>query len=145
VYDLYASDFGRVFTDSLRWPDCYHAEMNGDEIQLWMEYIEGVSGLNLTADMYERAAEELGRFQGRLYAQQPDGLQNLTHLSQVEFAKSFYLHDRSWNVVYEYIRSADCEIPKQLCHMLIDFDNHADESSAGSKSCPSCFATEIFG
>jgi len=126
-YDLYASDFGKSFTDSLRWPECYHAEMNGDEIQLWMEYIEGVSGLNLTVEMYERAAEELGRYQGKLYAEQPDLLQNLTNLSKVDFAKNFYHRYRSWNVVYDYIRSDDCEIPKHLCEMLIDLDNNADE------------------
>ncbi len=126
-YDLYASDFGKSFTDSLRWPEYYHAEMDGDEIQLWMEYIEGVSGLNLTAEMYERAAEELGRYQGKLYAEQPDLLQNLTNLSKVDFVKNFYLRHRSWKVVYDYVRSDDCEIPKHLCKMLIDLDNNADE------------------
>ena len=126
-YDLYVSDFNKTFTDSLRWPECYHAEMNGDEIQLWMEYIEGVSGLNLTAEMYERAAEELGRYQGKLYAEQPDVLLNLTNLSKVDFAKNFYLRYRSWKVVYDYVRSDDCEIPKHLCKMLIDLDNNADE------------------
>lgn len=126
-YDLYASDFGKSFTDSLRWPECYHAEMNGDEIQLWMEYIDGVSGLNLTPDMYERAAEELGRFQGKLYTERPVVMQNLSNLSKVELTKNFYLRYRSWNVVYDYIRSDDCEIPKHLCEMLIDIDNNADE------------------
>lgn len=126
-YDLYTSDFGKSFTDSLRWPECYHAEMNGDEIQLWMEYIDGVSGLNLTPDMYERAAEELGRFQGKLYTERPIVMQNLSNLSKAELTKNFYLRYRSWNVVYDYIRSDDCEIPKHLCEMLIDIDNNADE------------------
>lgn len=126
-YDLYTSDFGKSFTDSLRWPECYHAEMNGDEIQLWMEYIDGVSGLNLTPDMYERSAEELGRFQGKLYTERPIVMQNLSNLSKAELTKNFYLRYRSWNVVYDYIRSDDCEIPKHLCEMLIDIDNNADE------------------
>lgn len=41
--------------------------MNEEEndTQIWMEYIDGISGLDLTGDMYERAAEELGRFQGK--------------------------------------------------------------------------------
>ncbi|WP_213586165.1 aminoglycoside phosphotransferase family protein [Paenibacillus sp. J2TS4] len=126
-YDLYASDFKEVFFDSFRCPECYHAEMNGDEIQLWMEYIDGVSGLNLTSEMYECVAEELGRFQGKLYAELPSALQNLTNLSKVEFTKNYYLRYRSWNVVYDYIRSDDCEIPKHLCQMLIDIDNSVDE------------------
>ncbi|MGE7945637.1 aminoglycoside phosphotransferase family protein [Lysinibacillus sp. NPDC093688] len=126
-YDLYASDFKKVFFDSFRWPECYHAEINGDETQLWMEYIDGVSGLNLTSEMYERIAEELGRFQGKLYTERPNVLQNLSNLSKVEFTKNYYLRYRSWNVLYDYIRSDDCEIPKHLCKMLIDLDNNADE------------------
>ncbi|WP_427110601.1 aminoglycoside phosphotransferase family protein [Lysinibacillus xylanilyticus] len=126
-YDLYTSDLKKVFFDSLRWPECYHAEINGDEIQLWMEYIDGVSGLNLTSEMYERIAEELGRFQGKLYIERPNVLQNLPNLSKVEFMKNYYLRYRSWNVLYDYIRSDDCDIPKHLCKMLIDLDNDADQ------------------
>ncbi|MGE7673062.1 aminoglycoside phosphotransferase family protein [Lysinibacillus sp. NPDC094403] len=126
-YDLYASDFKKVFSDSFRWPECYHAEINGDEIQLWMEYIDGVSGLNLTSEMYERIAEELGQFQGKLYTERPKVLQNLSNLSKVEYMKNYYLRYRSWNVLYDYIRSDDCEIPKHLCKMLIELDNNADE------------------
>jgi len=126
-YDLYTSDFKKVFFDSIRWPECYHAEINGDEIQLWMEYIDGVSGLDLTSEMFERIAEELGRFQGKLYTERPNVLQNLPNLSKVEFMKNYYLRYRSWNVLYDYIRSDDCEIPRHLCKMLIDLDNDADQ------------------
>lgn len=126
-YDLYTSDFKKVFFDSFRCPECYHAEINGDEIQLWIEYIDGKSGLNLTPEMYEHIAEELGRFQGRLYTEQPNILQNLTNLSKVEYMKNYYLRYQSWNVLYDYIRSDDCEIPKHLCKMLIDLDNNAGE------------------
>jgi len=126
-YDLYTSDFKEVFSDSFRCPECYHAEINGDEIQLWIEYIDGVSGLNLTSKMYEHIAEELGRFQGKLYTERPYALQNLPNLSKVEFTKNYYLRYRSWNVLYDYIRSEDCEIPKHLCKMLIDLDDNADE------------------
>lgn len=128
-YDFYKSNFGALFSESLRWPECYHAEMNEEEneTQIWMEYIDGISGLDLTGDMYERAAEELGRFQGKLYAEQPAVLQNVTNLSRVDYMKNFYLHYRSWNRVYDYIRSDDCEIPQHLCKMLIDIDENEDE------------------
>ena len=128
-YDFYKSDFDTLFSESFRWAECYHAEMNADEneTQLWMEYIDGVSGLDMTADMYERAAEELGRFQGKLYAEQPAAVQNLTNLSKVEFMKNFYLHYRSWKEVYDYIRADDCEIPKHLCEILICIDENSDE------------------
>lgn len=128
-YDLYTSDLGETFSDSFRWPKCYHTEINEDEneIQLWLEYIDGVSSLDLTDEMYERAAFELGRFQGKLYAEQPAVLKNLTNLSNVEFMKNFYLHYRSWNVVYDYIRSDDCEIPDHICKMLIGIDENSEE------------------
>ncbi len=37
----------RSFPKSFRWPKCYHAEMNQEknETQIWMEYIDGISGL----------------------------------------------------------------------------------------------------
>ncbi|MCL2030615.1 MAG: aminoglycoside phosphotransferase family protein [Oscillospiraceae bacterium] len=137
-YDLYASDFGSLFTDGLRWPECYHAEINEaeDETQLWMEYIDGVSGDALTVEMFERAALELGRFQGRLYAERPAVPQSLTNLSQVECAKNVYLHYRSWNELYDDIRAGGCEIPKHLCQMLIDLDENADEVWARIEKLP---------
>ena len=137
-YDLYTSDLGATFSDTFRWPTCYHAEMNAEENQfeLWLEYIDGVSGFNLTGDMYEQAAMELGRFQGKLYAEQPDVLESLTNLSHVDFMKNTYLHYRSWPLVYDYIRSEECEFPQHVRHMLIDIDEHADEILARIEKLP---------
>ena len=126
-YDLYASELGAVFSDSLRWPMCYHSEISDNENQLWMEYIDGVTGLNMTPPMYERAAEELGRLQGKLYAEQPSILQSLANLSNTDYLKGFYMKYRLWPEVYDYIRSNDCELPRELCKMLIDIDEQADE------------------
>jgi len=127
-YDFYMSDFGKLFTDSFRWAECYHAEMNdeGDEYQLWLEYINGVTGSELTGEMYERAAYEMGRFQGRLYAENPAQLQSLTNLSDTGFLKKNYLHYRGWKEMYDYIRHDDCEIPGHLCRMLIGIDEDSD-------------------
>ncbi|MCL2007459.1 MAG: aminoglycoside phosphotransferase family protein [Treponema sp.] len=126
-YDLYASDLGTLFTDTFRWPKCYHLEQNENEIQLWLEYIDGISGDDLVPDMYEAAAYELGKFQGKLFSEKPAVLQKLANLSGTDYAKRFYLHYRGWNKVYDYIRSSDSEIPAHLCKMLIDFDDNADE------------------
>lgn len=137
-YDLYASDLGAAFTDSFRWPACYYAEMNAeeDEFELWLEYIDGVSGLDLTGDMYEQAALELGRFQGKLYAQQPAMLQSLTNLSHADLMKNTYLHYRSWPVVYDYIRSEECKLPPHVRQMLIDIDDQADGIFARIEQLP---------
>ncbi|MFC6332013.1 aminoglycoside phosphotransferase family protein [Paenibacillus septentrionalis] len=149
-YDLYVSDFNEVFFDSIRLPKCYYAEMNEDEIQLWMEYVEGTSGLDLTLAMFEKVAEELGRFQGRMYTEQPHVLQNQANLSKVEFTKNYYLRYRSWNVLYDYIRSDDCDIPMHLCNMLIDFDDNAEEIFSRIERLPivlchrDCWVENIF-
>lgn len=137
-YDLYASDLGSTFSDTFRWPTCYYAEMNTEEneFQLWLEYIDGVTGLDLNGDMYEQAALELGRYQGKLYHEQPAVLQSLTNLSHADFMKNNYLHYRSWPVVYDYIRSENCEIPLHLRQMLIDIDEHADEILACIEEFP---------
>ena len=137
-YDFYKSDFGKTFIDGLRWPECYLAEINEDETEtrLWLEYIDGVSGLDLSVDMYERAAYELGRFQGKLYAEQPEVLKSLHNLSKTDYPKNFYLHYRSWPEVYDYIRDENCELPKHICQMLIDFDRRSEEVWARIQKLP---------
>ncbi|WLR57678.1 aminoglycoside phosphotransferase family protein [Mesobacillus subterraneus] len=128
-YDLYASDLGETFSDAFRWLTCYHAEINAEEneFQLWLEYIDGVTGLDLTGDMYEQAARELGRYQGKLYIEQPAVLQSLTNLSPADLMMNKYLRYRSWSVLYDYIRSEDCELPQHVRQMLIDIDERTDE------------------
>jgi len=78
-YDLYTANLKNLFTGSLLMPECYHAEINADETetQLWIEYIDGIYGGNLTVEMLECAATELGRFQGRIYKEQPQLLKNI--------------------------------------------------------------------
>ncbi|MBU0955938.1 MAG: aminoglycoside phosphotransferase family protein [Spirochaetes bacterium] len=127
-YDLYVSGLDALFPGKLRWPECYHAAMNeaDDEIQLWLEYINGVSGADLPPPAYELAAYELGRFQGTLYASRPTVLNTLVNLSPVDYAERFYKHYRSWDRVYDYIRSEGCAIPKHLCVMLIALDDSSE-------------------
>lgn len=135
-YDLYEANLDMAFSNSFRWPKCYYAKLSEDETQIWIEYIEGISGLKLTGTMYEQVAEELGRFQGRLYAEQPEFLNTVTNLSKKEYSKNYYLHYRSWNEVYDYIRAEDCEIPRYLCEMLIDADERSDEIWANIERLP---------
>jgi len=135
-HDLYLSCLADFFSDSLRWPECYHAEIAGDETRLWLEYIDGTSRLELTGEMYECAARELGRFQGRLYVERPPALQSFANLSKTEYMKNFYLLYQSWKVVYDYIRSDACEMPAHLRKMLVDVDENADEIFARIEKLP---------
>jgi len=143
-YDLYASELSSLFTRSLRWPKCYLAEMNDDKWQIWMEYIDGVSGMDLTGDMYVRAAEELGRFQGKLYAMQPGILEGLKNLSGADAMEKFYRHYSSWDKLHDYIRSADCVIPKHIREMITGMDEKADEIWRGVEKLPVVFCHRDF-
>ncbi len=67
-YDLYQTALGSAFTPDLRRPECYHSAINDDEAELWLEYVSGTSGAELSAGMLEDAARALGRFQGRIAA-----------------------------------------------------------------------------
>ena len=127
-YDLYLTNLNSLFIDSLRWAECYHVEMNKEEneTQIWMEYIEGVTGDNLTIEMFERAAYNIGCFQGKLYTEQPKFLHDIENFSKVECLKNWYLYCSSQeNDLYTYLRSDDCELPKHLREMLIADDDNA--------------------
>ena len=143
-YDLYASDLGVEFTDDMCWPTCYHAEVNDDEIVLWLEYIDGFTGSDLTIDMLEKASLELGRLHGRLYTEKPVVLKELKNLSIVDAMKNFYHHYRSWDVVYNYVRSDDCELPKHICQMIIDSDDASDEYHVHIEKLPVVFCHRDF-
>lgn len=125
-YDLYTSQFSNVFSDSLHWPKCYHSEINNDETQIWMEFIEGTSSNNLTVEMLEHTAVELGRIQGKLLKKNSTPLSNLSNLGHTEFMRNDYKQWHNHTVEYQYIRSKNCEIPKHLCQMLIDMDTCAE-------------------
>ena len=120
-YDLYTSDFGKLFNGNLRWPECYHAEINDDETQIWMEYIDGVSGRELTVEMLEQAAFELGRFQSRV------SIPNQPYFTQLEWTKHYYTEYRAQTKEYAYLRSDECKLPEHLRQMLINIEYSAVE------------------
>jgi hypothetical protein len=122
-FDLYNSNFSKSFSDDFRWPECYYSQINENYIELWIEYIEGIKGLDLTIEMSKKAAYFIGRFQGKLYKEK-HYLNELTNLSNIDFMKNVYLYYRSWSELYDYIRAENCEIPKHLCKMMIDIDEN---------------------
>ncbi|MCL2386273.1 MAG: phosphotransferase [Defluviitaleaceae bacterium] len=133
-YDLYTSNLAEIFTEDFRWPKCYHAEINDNETKLWLEHIEGVSGKNLTADMYEKTAEALGRFHGKLYTEKFSP--TIENLCAENSMKNFYHHNRSKKELYNYIRQPDCKIPPHLCKMIIEMDEKSDKTWAEIEKLP---------
>jgi len=118
-YDLYASSLGNTFSDSLGWPKCYHSEISADEIRIWMEYADGISGGKLTINMLEQAAYELGSFQGKL-CNQPELLQGIPNLSDPDFLEKDYNQWHNQNFSYEFLVSDECKLPKHVKQILKD-------------------------
>jgi hypothetical protein len=98
-----------------RWPACYHAGFKGGAAQLWMEYIDGQSGGGLNAAMLERAALELGRFQGRLYRQPP---QSIACLSDTGFPEREFSQWHTQSFTHDFLVSKKCSLPEFLKQML---------------------------
>lgn len=144
-YDLYMSDLGKTFNNSFRWPECYHAEINAEEneIQLWTEYIEGISGNSLTTEMLEQAALELGRFQGRLYSQ-PELLKNLECVNGVDTTRTEYEKWHSENDVLTYLRSGQCPFPKYICEMFFILEQNIEAVFENIEKLPVVFAHKDF-
>ena len=143
-YDLYMSELDSLFDDSLRWAKCYHAEMdkNETETQLWLEYIDGISGNDLTLEMLEKASEEMGRFQGRLYKQSPPILQDISCLTVFDGVKGYYMYCRE--NVFNFINSEDCKIPKHLRQLLTDNDKNAETIFANIEKFPAVLCHRDF-
>ncbi len=118
-YDLYAQGFERLFADELRWPKCYHAQLEGEETRIWMEYLEGVSGGELSLETLERAALELGRFQSRI-AREPRLAQNTACLSDRGFPRREFTQWHTQMFSYEFLISDKCRLPGRIKHMLRD-------------------------
>ncbi|NCA92839.1 aminoglycoside phosphotransferase family protein [bacterium] len=156
-YDFYTSDTENIFNGNFHIPACYHAQSDNGKIQLWLEYIDGASGSDLSVEMLETAAESIGDLHGKLYTN-PDLLKNITCLLDTEYMRREndewhtqtyscdYLcseecripeHLKKWvrenlwdnnkSLEYNYLRSAECNIPNQLKKMLTVIDDNREE------------------
>ena len=124
-YDLLSSSLADYFPAEFRWPKCYDASINEqeNEICLIMEYIDGPCGKELDRFALEKAARNLGMFHGKTHMNKEALSKELTNLSSNDYMKNFYHRYRSWPVVFDAIRNAECQIPRPLCEMLIEFDH----------------------
>ncbi len=118
-YDLYQSNLGAAFTPALSWSECYHSELRDGEIELWIEYIDGVTGSDLTIEMLEQAALELGRFQGRV-ARHHDDFKSITCLGDEGFLEREFSQWHTQTFSYDFLVSEQCRIPGFLKQMLKD-------------------------
>jgi hypothetical protein len=80
--------------------------------------------------MLECAAFELGRWQGKLYAEKPSVLSNIQNLRKADCLINWCNH--CWSLeesrdVFDYLRESDCDIPKHLREMLLQADENADK------------------
>ncbi len=134
-YDLAQSPFADLFTASFRWPRIAYTEMTDSETCLWMEYAEGVSGARLTLADLERAALELGRFQGRC-ARQQAVINQISCLGDTEYIRRDFAQWTPDTVEYRWLRSCDCTLPSQLKAMLMDAQAQSNQILQKLSSLP---------
>ena len=164
-YDLAVSGFGKIFDESdestdkinkigkINWAECYRADLieteTENQIELWLEYIDGVSGYDLTVEMLETAAEEFGRFQGRLY-KNPEILHNIGCMNKVDIIEKEYAQWESSTVEYCYLYEKETdkfekynidpdgikEVPGHLKKMLTDIDDNIENLFKEIKKLP---------
>ena len=128
-YDLYISDIDKSFTGEFRWPKCYHAEINEKCFEIWMEYIEAPSGLELNVEMLEKAALELGRWQGRVFAEPElsEAIRRIKNLGDPGFLQRHFKQFHTQHMTYDFIISDDCQLPEYINKYYIenkDLINH---------------------
>lgn len=121
-YYFYASDFYKILDDNVGMPECYHSELSSEGYVLWLEYIEGVTGDDLTTDDMEYISERLGEFHGKIYTK-PELAENLSCLSHTKhMEKKIWFWHKSRE--YDYLRSNAFDIPEYLKQMLIETDDN---------------------
>ena len=119
-YDLCASNLDEAMSDSFCRPKCYYAEKNDDEIQIWMEYAQGVSGEGLNINMLERAAYELGCFQSKLVSR-PKSLRNISNFSDTGFLKRDYEQWHTQLYSYERLIAERCPLPDAIKQVIKEY------------------------
>jgi hypothetical protein len=116
-FDLYQSNLQFAFDHSLRRPECYHLELSNDTIELWMEYVDGVSSGDLSIEMLEQAAFELGRFQGKI-KQQHEDFKSIACLGDTGFLKREFSQWHRQSYTYDFLISKQSRLPEFLKEML---------------------------
>ena len=133
-YDFYASDFYKILDEQVDMPECYYSEFSGDAYVLWLEYIEEITGDNLTTDDMEYIAERLGSFHGKIYSQ-PNLTENFKFLFN---NKHMEKKIKSWykSSEYNYLRSEAFDAPEHLKRMLIENDDNQEAVLEKMKCLP---------
>lgn len=156
-YDLFTSDFDQFFSEDFYWPACLASTFSEQKTEVWMEYIEGVSGNHLSLAMLEKASFELGKFQSKLLQHEDllhqyscflpkDFMENDFRLWHKQSYTYDYLcsdqcriphHVKEWvkhyyqsgshSVEYEFLRSDACDLEPHVKQMLLDIDDHMEE------------------
>jgi hypothetical protein len=100
-------------------PACYLAKMNSDEteMELWMEYLDGVSGTHLTTNMLERTAYLWGHFQGK-HCSENDALHSLNCFNDAGFMERQFEEWHTKLYSYDFLITDECQMPEHLKQKL---------------------------
>jgi hypothetical protein len=142
-YDLYHAGFNNLGDGDLHIPACYLAKMSKDEIEieLWMEYISGVSGRELTTDMLEKAAYRWGRFQGE-HCSESDALRSCNCFNDAGFFEREFEKWHTQSFTFDYLISDECRMPEHLKKKL---KNGEVKLIPGKSFEYACLRSDCFG
>jgi thiamine kinase-like enzyme len=82
-----------------------------------MEYIDAHSGLSLNVDMLEKAALEIGRWQGKIFAKPELSkyiMKHIKNLGNPDFLERNFSQWHTQTMTYEYIISDKCQLPSHI-------------------------------
>jgi len=131
-YDLYISELDKSFTSAFRWPICYDAEISDKKFEIWMEYIDALSGLDLDVDMLEKAAFEIGRWQGKIFSE-PElskKIHQIKNLGDPGFLQRHFNQFHTQTMSYEYIVSDNCRLPKHIKKCYLENKERIDHGKS---------------
>lgn len=131
-YDLYNSDIDKFFTNEFRWPTCYHTEINENNFEIWMEYVDAPSGFDLDPDMLEKAAFEIARWQGIIFADSllSEKIKQIKNLGDPDFLQRNFNQWHTQTISYEYIVSEKCRLPNHIKKYYIENKEQINHSKS---------------
>jgi thiamine kinase-like enzyme len=116
-YDLYQSGLDKLLCGDLHIPACYFAEINEDEISLFIEYVKGVSGADLSIENLEEIAFKWGVFQGK-HSYQNDKLRSFSFINDSGYLEREFNAWHTQSFTYDYLITDECPIPEHLKQKL---------------------------
>lgn len=124
-YDVAASSFFDFIPQVFCLPRFYYHQIEETQNQLWMEYLQGVSGVQLRLPMLCEAAKKLGEMQGILL-EEGNLWKQFSFLSKENTMKETFYSWTENTREHQFLHSKECDLPIHLKEMFLNMQQQAD-------------------